>query len=331
MIVEGEANKDFLTGYYTREGLYPRMQKLQLDYQSYQTPFSILIMDLDHFKPYNDKYGHATGDEILKYFSNFIRTDLVAEQTYLFRLGGDEFVALFPAKKPDEVRRLTNRMIKNLRRAPCSVGNRQVKLSFSAGISSYPAHVDTSPELLHRADQAMYFSKRTGRGRVTQYDNFLMMRLEQVMRFLSVLVLAVFVGFGIEFGIQSYPALENKIFLGIAGKADPLVAYLKEKASHAMKSVGSSFKTEFLARRLEIPTPPFSSIQKPDGEPLNTPPMIERDLIYLKSGKVIQGIILKEDESRLTLQLNISAKKAVLMLEKSDVLKIVRKNTPEDN
>src|SRR3989338_8934447 len=102
-MADGELGKDFLTGCYTREGLYPQVQKLQEDYQRYQTPFSVLIIDIDRFKSFNDKYGHETGDKILKYFSNAIRLDLVAERTHLFRLGGDEFVILFPAKEPDVV------------------------------------------------------------------------------------------------------------------------------------------------------------------------------------------------------------------------------------
>ncbi len=300
-MADGELSKDFLTGYYTREGLYPQVQKLQADYQRHQVPFSVLIIDIDHFKSFNDKYGHATGDEILKYFSNAIRLDLAAEQAHLFRLGGDEFVILFPAKEPDEVQHLAKRMNENLRRIPHRVGDLPVKLSFSAGIASYPANGGTAEELLHRADQAMYFSKHIGRGRVTQYGNFFVVRLKQAARLLSILLLAFLVGLGIKFGIQSYPNLENKI-LG--------------ETSHAMRSVGSWFERRPLVRPKEISA---------------APPTMAWDLITLKSGRVIQGIILEEDELRLTLQLNISAERGVLVLEKADVLKIARKAAPADD
>ncbi len=323
-MADRELSKDFLTGYYTREGLYPQVQKLLSDYQRYHSPFSLLIIDIDRFKSFNDKYGHATGDEILKYFSNAIRLDLVAEQAQLFRLGGDEFVILFPAKEPDEVKRLAKRMNENLKRTPHRVGDRSVKLSFSAGIASYPANGGTAEELLHRADQAMYFSKQAGRGRVTPYGKFFIVRLEQAARLLSILALAFLVGLGTKIGIQSYPNLENKI-LGIFSKAETLKAHLREEASQAMRSVGSRFKRRSLVRPPEISAPP-PLVQKPEAGSLSAPPTTAWDLVYLKSGGVIQGIILKEDESRLTLQLNISAGKGLLVLDKADVLKIVRED-----
>ena len=326
-MANGELIKDFLTGYYTREGLYPQVQKLQSDTQRTQTPFSILIVDIDHFKVYNDKYGHATGDEILKYFSNSIRLNLVAERTHFFRLGGDEFVVLFPVKESDEVKRLANRINENLRHLPYQLGDRQIRLSFSAGIASYPAHGSTAEELLHHADQAMYFSKRSGRGRVTSYGNFFVVKLERAVRLFFVLALAFLVGLGMEFGIQSRPTLENKI-LDLISKAEPFVAYLKREASHAIHSFRSLYETAPPVVRPPEISPPPPPIEKPNAPTVSVPPTTTWDFITLKSGRVIQGTIVEEDQNRLTLQLNISAKRGVIVLEKANVSKIVRKSDP---
>ena len=341
-MADGEISKDFLTGCYTRAGLYPQVQQLQSDYHRYRAPFSVLIIDIDHFKPHNDKYGHATGDEILKYFVHSIRASLVAEPTFLFRLGGDEFVVLFPAKASDEVKRLADRMNENLKRMPYQMSDRPVKLSFSAGISSYPMNGDTAEELLHRADQAMYFSKQAGRGRVTQYGNFFFVRLKRPARVFILLALAFFSGFEIGLVVQSRFDFARKI-LGAARETESFVAYLKEEASHTMKSVRPLFEIAPVVNSPNVSSL-LDNIQKSSAAssgapPTTAPPVIAPpesapparawDLVYLKSGGILQGVILKEDEVRLTLQLNISANRGVLVLEKADVLKIVRKSAPE--
>ena len=361
-----ELSKDFLTGFYTRQSLYPLMQKLQLDTQRYQSPFSILMIDLDHFKPYNDKYGHAKGDEILKYFSTSIRLSLVAEPTIQFRLGGDEFVILFPAKEANEVKRLISRINEDLRRTPYPMGGRPVKLGFSAGIVSYPAHEGTPSELLHYADEALYFSKRNGRGRVTQYGHFFNVKLERAARSFCILTLTFLTGYATGSLIQPHLNLEYKI-LGLIGKTKSVMTHLREESSHAMGSIRS---LGYLVRPPEISAPSsqikapdlkFSSapqvtaqdlvdlksiqsflvalpsvgrpeistlsppVKKPDPKLMSGPPTGGWDLVYMKSGGVIQCVILKEDEARLTLQLDISAEKGLMVVDKTDVLKIVKK------
>jgi len=159
-------SRDFLTNCYGREGLIPLLQKMVADFPRTKKPFTVLILDVDHFKSFNDKYGHMNGDEVLKYFSSSMRLDLEDEENRPFRFGGDEFIMVFPSKTAGEAYHLAARLRRNIKTRSCLIKGKQIAISFSGGIASFPHDAKDVDELLEKADKALYRAKREGRNRV---------------------------------------------------------------------------------------------------------------------------------------------------------------------
>ena len=109
------AKRDFLTNCFTKEELKPFLDKVLFESGAYKKPFSILVIDVDKFKSFNDKYGHLCGDEVLKYFSSTLRLSLEGVQNMPFRFGGDEFVIVFPGATAVETYLHAVRIIKNVK------------------------------------------------------------------------------------------------------------------------------------------------------------------------------------------------------------------------
>ncbi|HTY44774.1 MAG TPA: GGDEF domain-containing protein [Patescibacteria group bacterium] len=169
MALDG-SRKDFLTNCFMKEDLMPFLQSVWAESKAYTKPFSILLIDVDHFKSFNDTYGHLDGDEVLKYFSSSLRLSLGEQAGIPFRFGGDEFVVVLPGKTAAETYALACRLAKNIKSRHFLLKGRQFKMSFSGGVASYPQDGQTAEEILDRADKAVYSSKRSGRGHTTQYS-----------------------------------------------------------------------------------------------------------------------------------------------------------------
>ncbi|HMC06723.1 MAG TPA: diguanylate cyclase [Solirubrobacterales bacterium] len=128
-------------------------------------PLSILVLDLDWFKEFNDRFGHSAGDVALTQLADALRratrtSDVVA------RLGGEEFAVLAPETDEEEGFQLAERL-----RAEVRVGfaREPEKMTISCGVASFPVHGITSGELLHAADRALYEAKEAGRDRSIVY------------------------------------------------------------------------------------------------------------------------------------------------------------------
>jgi two-component system cell cycle response regulator len=124
-------------------------------------PLSILVLDLDWFKEYNDRYGHSAGDRALVMLAEALRratrtSDVVA------RLGGEEFGVLAPETDEAEAFLLAERLRAEVRAA---FARETEKMTISCGVASFPVHGITSGELLHAADRALYEAKESGRDR----------------------------------------------------------------------------------------------------------------------------------------------------------------------
>jgi len=162
-----QAQRDYLTGFFVREALNPFLEKLILEANVSGKSFWVIVIDLDHFKKFNDKFGHIFGDEILKYVTSTLRLTFYKSQCYLFRYGGDEFVGAFPDTEPKEIFHLVQQCNYNLLHRPFLFQNKFYRITASCGIAGFPLDGKTSEELIQKADQAMYFSKRYGRNRAT--------------------------------------------------------------------------------------------------------------------------------------------------------------------
>ena len=152
---------DELTGLYNRRHLLERLADEVRRGQRYGCGFSILFIDIDHFKAINDGYGHALGDRILAEMGRVLRrwarsSDLIG------RYGGEEFVALLPMTDATAAERAADRL-------RTAVGEhsfaRRKRLTVSLGIASYPADGQSPEDLLKRADAALYQAKKQGRNR----------------------------------------------------------------------------------------------------------------------------------------------------------------------
>ncbi|MBW4549910.1 MAG: GGDEF domain-containing protein [Aphanocapsa sp. GSE-SYN-MK-11-07L] len=155
------AHYDQLTGVANRHQIQALLaQKLPQTQDSPQN-FSILLVDLDHFKQVNDKYGHAVGDRVLKDIAHLLAQHVRASDT-LARWGGEEFLILAPTTDLAQAQHLGEKIQQVL--SEVSLAD-QLRLTLSIGIASYRPD-DTLATLLERADAALYRAKSLGRNRV---------------------------------------------------------------------------------------------------------------------------------------------------------------------
>jgi two-component system cell cycle response regulator len=129
-------------------------------------PFTLVLLDLDHFKKVNDKYGHPGGDKVLKVFSNLL-LKTIRESDYFFRYGGEEFALILPDTKAVAAIDLVERIRVAFAETPISIEPFEpFYVTFSAGISEYRLKEDT---LISKADQALYQAKKNGRNQSIVY------------------------------------------------------------------------------------------------------------------------------------------------------------------
>jgi len=166
-----KARRDFLTGCFAKEEIDEILNRVRAECNIYKRSFSILVLDIDHFKAYNDKYGHLDGDEVLKYFASTLRLSFTEGECIPVRFGGDEFIIIFPGKGVGEAHSLVNSFSHSLQKRPFLMRGRVFNMGFSGGIVSYPSDGTETEDLLQKADKAMYYSKTHGRGRTTYYSS----------------------------------------------------------------------------------------------------------------------------------------------------------------
>jgi diguanylate cyclase (GGDEF)-like protein len=163
-MLPGDLLIDPMTGAYSRAVLQQRLQE-EVDRSSrYQLPFSLLFVDLDHFKSINDAFGHTFGDQIIIEFVNRLR-GMVRASDILIRYGGDEFVILLPNTPKDQAISMAERLITGIQSKPFS-GEPPLSLKISIGVSTYPEDGQNPETLFEEADLRQYEAKRRGRGRV---------------------------------------------------------------------------------------------------------------------------------------------------------------------
>ncbi len=156
--LEFVAMHDALTGLHSRHSLMHRLDRALSRAQGSDTRLGVLYLDLDGFKPVNDRYGHAIGDEVLKAVAERLqesarREDLVA------RIGGDEFVVVIDPLKGDEALPLLRDRIMQSLQAPLQVGELRIPMHASIGLAAYPQDGQNADALLNAADIEMYQHK----------------------------------------------------------------------------------------------------------------------------------------------------------------------------
>ena len=157
---------DGLTKLYNSRSFYSQLETEVDRFNRYRHPLTLLLLDLDHFKDYNDSYGHLEGDKVLVRFSQIIKSCLRANDT-AYRYGGEEFTVILPETGGEEARTVAQRIRAALEAERFSPLNEEdVKITISIGVTEYQ-HKEELSTFIQRADKAMYRSKQKGRNMVS--------------------------------------------------------------------------------------------------------------------------------------------------------------------
>ncbi len=161
-------NRDELTRLYNRRYFFERLEKEVERAKRYQRRLSLLMIDIDHFKNYNDTYGHLRGDEVLRQIAKVLEKNL-RKVDVVARYGGEEFLVLLPEtekrsaiKVGEKLRKAVERY--NFHSKMPELG--KVRVTITVGVSSFPEDAEDAYELLDLADKAMYLGKAQGRNQV---------------------------------------------------------------------------------------------------------------------------------------------------------------------
>ncbi|MDY6904231.1 MAG: diguanylate cyclase [Thermodesulfobacteriota bacterium] len=128
--------------------------------------FSLVMMDIDHFKQFNDNYGHQLGDEVLQRVAKTIRRNC-RENDVAARFGGEEFLLLLPETDINGAMEAAEKLRRAVEALNIPFQTRQLHVTISLGVATFPFHAQTAVSLIESADKALYESKNTGRNRVT--------------------------------------------------------------------------------------------------------------------------------------------------------------------
>ena len=128
-------------------------------------PFSVLMLDLDHFKSINDRFGHAVGDQAIRHVAAVLLAG-VRDVDDIARIGGEEFLAVMPGAALDTVTPVAERLREQLAAQPLHVDGTSVAVTVSIGVAQWSHPTDDVSRLLVRADAALYQAKQRGRNRV---------------------------------------------------------------------------------------------------------------------------------------------------------------------
>ena len=159
--LERLSTTDTLTGLSNRRHLMNLLtQEIERAKRAAQA-FSILMLDVDHFKKYNDSHGHQTGDEVLARVGAVLRNS-IRPYDCAARYGGEEFLVMLSATSLDRAKESAERIRKQVRAEPFEGG----PLTISIGVAEYPSQGDTAESVIGQADAALYEAKRAGRDRV---------------------------------------------------------------------------------------------------------------------------------------------------------------------
>ncbi len=171
--------RDELTGLYNRRYFNATLNIELKRAIRMARPVSVIMIDLDHFKRFNDTYGHPRGDWLLKEFSAILLRSL-REIDVVARIGGEEFVVLLPdtammsaVHVAHKLRLALKEEIMRLMPKAMNDDGRDIQVTLSAGVASFPESAVNGDELLECADKALYASKHGGRDQVTHVKNFL--------------------------------------------------------------------------------------------------------------------------------------------------------------
>ncbi len=156
------ANTDGLTELYNHRHFHELLDREIARGARFGSIFSLILLDIDHFKTFNDNYGHLTGDEVLRNVGRCIETS-IRSVDMAFRYGGEEFAIILPSTRLNDAYKVAER-IRNTIEAKASPGT--IPVTVSLGVSTWPIDGMTKQDIISRADTALFQAKQSGRNRV---------------------------------------------------------------------------------------------------------------------------------------------------------------------
>ena len=159
---------DSLTGFYNRRHFRTLLDE-EIDRAKGAVPISVLMMDLDHFKDINDRYGHLVGDQVLTSAAQIMRTNAPTDAPF-GRLGGEEFALILHDKTLEQAIALAESLRKAIETKPIETRDQRLPITISIGVAQTNEKLKNSAELLSCADDRLYRAKQAGRNRVWAQD-----------------------------------------------------------------------------------------------------------------------------------------------------------------
>lgn len=168
--VKSLSYKDGMTGLHNYRYFEIRMKEEFSRAQRMNSPLSLIILDVDHFKNYNDNLGHLAGDEVLRILARLLN-DSLRKNDIPVRYGGEEFAIILPGISKENAYNVANRIRKIVEKAPFPDEYVQPmkRITISVGVATFPDDADNLIELIDKADSALYSAKNSGRNKVVAY------------------------------------------------------------------------------------------------------------------------------------------------------------------
>ncbi|MCC6568615.1 MAG: diguanylate cyclase [Anaerolineales bacterium] len=167
--LQEQAIRDPLTNVYNRRYMNEFLSQEVARAERDGTPLSVVIMDMDNFKMFNDTYGHKCGDIILQEIAAFL-VQHTRKGDVVCRFGGEEFVILMPGATLEKAYERAETWRQDFADTTIEYEGMKLSATFSAGVASYPQHGDTDEFILQAADRALYQSKDAGKNKVTMFS-----------------------------------------------------------------------------------------------------------------------------------------------------------------
>jgi diguanylate cyclase (GGDEF)-like protein len=168
--LENQSIRDALTGLFNRYFMQISLDRELSRAARRKQPLAVLMIDVDHFKRFNDTYGHAAGDAALKGIANVFQSSIRPEDIAC-RYGGEEFTILLPDTVAEVAFQRAEGILEAVSRLSVTLAAQTFsEFSISVGVALYPRDGEASDQLLRRADEALYRSKRQGRNQVSLYE-----------------------------------------------------------------------------------------------------------------------------------------------------------------
>lgn len=163
------ANQDPLSTLLNRRGLFMQGELLRKEAIKHTKPMSVIMIDIDHFKGVNDKYGHSIGDSAIQWISQHIK-ELFSDIGICARIGGEEFAIILPNHTLIDAKQNAEKLHESIRKYPLHCQNFNIHLSVSVGVSCSVDGSISISELLQSADRRLYIAKESGRDKVVTQD-----------------------------------------------------------------------------------------------------------------------------------------------------------------